>query len=696
MKLHAIFLSALLLLGFTASCRKPETKEDQSARNMAEIQYTAESEAMIHAGIVFSAAGQTVKLQFTAAYPWVSEVTEDWLTLQPSYGGAGTVEMVLTAAPNTETELRINTVSIDCRSYFGTFSVSQEAALPTVIEVSSVTLDPQEVTLEPGQTATVAATVLPEDATDKTLTWTSSDASVASVSDGIITAVGEGEAIIVAKAGEKEAQCRVTVAFLPPPAPEAVDMGLSVKWASFNVGATAPEEYGDYYAWGETELQTDYSWESYKFADLSGGSRVLTKYNTSEYSGTIDYKFILEEDDDIAHRMYGEEWRIPTRSEMNELIANCTKEWTERNGVAGILMTSTINGNSLFFPAAGGRSYGELRTVGEQGAYWSSSLASAVSPSWASCMWFSAEVHNLNNLNNYERYVGMSIRPVSGKPDVVRVEDVMVNPGRVEIEVGETVQLEAIVLPLNATDKSVIWSTRSRYIRVSATGEVTGLEPTDLDGGATVEVVTDNGYGYTARCFVKVKARPTSAPVPDAVDLGLPSGTKWASFNVGATVPEEYGDYYAWGETSSKDVYSWDNYQWYEGGTSHFGKYNSEGETLDPADDVAAMKLGGNWKTPSPDDVQELLWNCSMTWTSLNGVAGFEIKGMTGNSIFLPAAGGRMGDAVLNEGEMILYWLSSLSRADNANIILQSSDLSWYLVGMADRYLGLPVRAVLK
>ena len=108
------------------------------------------------------------------------------------------------------------------------------------------------------------------------------------------------------------------------------------------------------------------------------------------------------------------------------------------------------------------------------------------------------------------------------------------------------------------------------------------------------------------------------------------------------------------------------------------------------------MKLGGNWKTPSPDDVQELLIYCSMTWTSLNGVAGFEIKGKTGNSIFLPATGRRMGDAVLNEGEMILYWLSSLSRADNANIILQSSDLSWYLVGMADRYLGLPIRAVLK
>ena len=99
-----------------------------------------------------------------------------------------------------------------------------------------------------------------------------------------------------------------------------VDLGLSVKWATFNVGATKPEEYGDYYAWGETETKNDYSWSTYKWSDETGN--ILSKYNTSIYYGTVDNKHVLDAEDDVAHVKWGGKWRMPTQSEQEEHHSN--------------------------------------------------------------------------------------------------------------------------------------------------------------------------------------------------------------------------------------------------------------------------------------------------------------------------------------------------------------------------------------
>lgn len=125
---------------------------------------------------------------------------------------------------------------------------------------------------------------------------------------------------------------------------EAVDLGLSVKWATCNVGADSPEEYGDYYAWGETEVKSEYSWETYKWSNDSADS--FTKYCQA------DNKIILDSEDDVAHVKWGGNWRMPTMDEVNELCDKCTWEWTTVNGVAGQLVTGP-NGNSIFLPAAG-------------------------------------------------------------------------------------------------------------------------------------------------------------------------------------------------------------------------------------------------------------------------------------------------------------------------------------------------------
>jgi uncharacterized protein (TIGR02145 family) len=156
-----------------------------------------------------------------------------------------------------------------------------------------------------------------------------------------------------------------------------VDLGLpsGLLWATCNLGATTPEGYGDYYAWGELQTKEVYNWSTYRYCtvDADGGLSTLTKYNTSENYGTVDNKAVLEASDDVATAVLGSGARIPTKDEWQELLDNITAEWTTQNGVAGRKFTAA-NGNSIFLPAAGFLSDSELYYAGSFGGYWSSSL----------------------------------------------------------------------------------------------------------------------------------------------------------------------------------------------------------------------------------------------------------------------------------------------------------------------------------
>ena len=156
---------------------------------------------------------------------------------------------------------------------------------------------------------------------------------------------------------------------------EYVDLGLSVKWATCNVGATKPEEYGDYFAWGEVEPKEVYDWSTYKWCNGSYDS--LTKYNNSSSYGIIDNKTVLDASDDAATANWGGAWRMPTKEEQDELRENCTWTWTTENGVNGYRVTSNKEGytdKSIFLPAAGYRDDSSLNSAGSYGFYWSGSL----------------------------------------------------------------------------------------------------------------------------------------------------------------------------------------------------------------------------------------------------------------------------------------------------------------------------------
>ena len=176
------------------------------------------------------------------------------------------------------------------------------------------------------------------------------------------------------------------------------------------------------------------------------------------------------------------------------------------------------------------------------------------------------------------------------------------------------------------------------------------------------------------------------------VDLGLPSGLLWATCNVGADTPEDYGDYFAWGETQPKSVYNWDTYQYYDG--NNLTKYTgSDGlATLLPEDDAATANWGNGWRMPTQTEWQELLDNTTSTLTTQNGVYGRLFTASNGNSIFLPAAGWRRNSSLDYAGSYGYYWSSSLS--DDFQYDAWPFFLYNYSVGSNPRYLGLTVRPV--
>jgi len=181
-------------------------------------------------------------------------------------------------------------------------------------------------------------------------------------------------------------------------------------------------------------------------------------------------------------------------------------------------------------------------------------------------------------------------------------------------------------------------------------GLVSALIFTLICVGAALWTIRDNSSG-------KIGTEPSNTiNVPEYVDLGLPSGTKWATYNVGASKPEEYGNYYAWGETNTKSIYTKDNYT-----------YSSNLTTLPASADAATANWGKGWSMPTKEQFDELIYNCKWEWVSKNGVYGYKVIGNNGKYIFLPAAGRSLWSNLLNVGDQGYYWSGSLDKKNSGN-----------------------------
>ena len=331
----------------------------------------------------------------------------------------------------------------------------------------------------------------------------------------------------------------------------AVDLGLpsGVKWANCNVGASSPEGFGGYYAWGET-----FEKESYTITDY-------TYYKSSKQEWVDIGTNISGTRYDVACQKWGGDWRMPTKEEIEELIDECSWQWTSINKVNGYRITGP-NGNSIFIPAAGYRVDNGLYQRGYQAISWSDKV---VLGAGAHCLRFGDAKWERSII---DRYVGVSVRPVCG--------------------------------------------------------------------------------------VFKSKV------VGEAVDLGL--SVKWASCNVGAESPEDYGGFYAWGETEEKNDYSSSTSITYGLSTSELRSKGiiDTGGNLTAAYDAATDNWGSSWRMPTCEEIEELVDKCTWQWTSVNGIYGQKVTGSNGNSIFLPAAGRRNGTEVGRRGSYGYYWSGTL------------------------------------
>lgn len=308
---------------------------------------------------------------------------------------------------------------------------------------------------------------------------------------------------------------------------KSVDLGLSVKWTTCNIGATKPEEIGDYYAWGETEVKTSYKTSTYKYYDASTG-----KYKDIG-------KNICGTEYDVAHKL-NSKLSLPNIDQLRELVEKCTWTKTTLNN-KNVWEVKGPNGNKIYFPICGCKS--ESSSVGYKenlyimsGTMWSLSYCTVI----------------------------------------------------------------------KAVDKPELYNNNKRT-------------------GAPVRAIVIDAQN---------DINEPDVPTNNLVDLGLT--VNWSSMNLGANSPEEFGDYYAWGETATKTDYKTSTYKYYDASTD---TYKDLGNPICKTDYDVAYKLNRNLCLPTIEQATELVEKCTWTKTTLNNKTVWEVKGPNGNKIYIPISG---------------------------------------------------------
>ena len=393
--------------------------------------------------------------------------------------------------------------------------------------------------------------------------------------------------------------------------PHLIDLGLpsGTMWACCNVGASTPEAYGGYYAWGETVEKNTYNWDTYIHCD--GNAETCHDIG----SDIADSKY------DVANVKWGFLWRMPSENQINELLDNCSLEYTKLKSIKGWKFTGP-SGGTIFLPLAGYRWNENLFTASSCGYYWSSKK----DPSYTDEAKYLFVGSTSTDLRLYDFGKGCSIRPVS----VANCKPLSLSMNSLEIYAGETATVE-------------ITSGNGSY-KVTSSGVGASLSGTTITitggfkAGSAVVTVTDMTTGSTQYIHITVAVYQAYVSCPDdnhphAIDLGFPSGTKWACCNVGASAPEQIGGLYQWGATEiDQDTPFWGRSASDISGTQY---------------DVAHVKWGESWcMTNSFYDLS----NCTYKYSTLNGAFGMMfVSKLNGASIFLAYKDNSYGG----------YWASS-------------------------------------
>ena len=317
--------------------------------------------------------------------------------------------------------------------------------------------------------------------------------------------------------------------------------------------------------------------------------------------------------------------------------------------------------------------------------------------------------HKQTPMSNF--YVATGYLYASPEPIEISVTGLTIPTGyesMINISVGYT---EGSDSPYNGWELLGNPFTYNAYVyRQTSDGELVPMEVMMYDENGDLQTITCGPIAPMQGFFVHLTEETTvsfrgRAHINDYVDLGLPSGLLWATCNVGADSPEDYGDYFAWGETTPKDTYNWSTYQYCNGSNNTLTKYCNNSSygyngftdnltTLLPEDDAAAANWGGNWRMPTKEEFQELYNNTTVTWTQQNGVNGRLFTAANGNSLFLPAAGYRNNSSLGSAGGNGYYWSSSLYSSYPYDAWILGFISGYYSMSYSNRDYGRSVRPV--
>ena len=404
---------------------------------------------------------------------------------------------------------------------------------------------------------------------------------------------------------------------------EYVDLGLpsGIKWATRNLGADNPEDYGHYFAWGETEPKNEYTEENSLTYDV-----VMT-----DISGNAQY--------DAATANWGDKWRMPTIEAFEELIEECDWIYEGVNGVNGYKVVGP-NGNSIFLPLSGYRNGSSLKEAGVEGYYWSSAPDDDIYDPYYYCYVDIAKCLSLFgglgcDMDNYPRYEGYSIRPIYGGEVIVNTPSIgstsISNRTKTSVTLACNVSFDG---GAKVTSRGVCWSTSQNPTinnNYKECGSGTGNFEITIDDLTEFTTYYIRGYATNSKGTnygSEITVTTLSTP-GEKVDLGLASGVKWATFNVGAKSPEEFGSCFHW--ASDTPDYS---------PVEEHGSYPPNDISGNEQYDAARIYWGETWRIPTADEIEELCYGCTWEWEILNGVSGAKVTGPNGNYIFLPNVDG--------------------------------------------------------
>lgn len=747
--------------------------------NQASLDIPKESKELFDSGISFPSTSEggalSTTLKFTAGAPWSATVQDatkapDWLSVEPSSGPAGEATVTVTALPNDTEEPRVATVTFSCGDIAKTINVTQAGQEPT--PAVTIELDQTSAEMTVGETLQLTATVTTTLPAAPNVVWSSSDTDVATVTTGeeialdgtylpagLVTAVGEGEAVITASAEGQESQCVIKVGkkaetdglIINPPKVTILKnekLQLSVTDAAGNAVKAS---------WSTTDNMVAVVDENNILEARNPGSAIVTatadgKTGTCEVTVTDEIaveSITLDQTSATVYTRQSEPLILTATVTPAEVLKSKSIEWksTNPNNVLVERINDTqakvvglVAGRETISANIGGKSAECQVTVSDGGGGGGSSTLERVSVDPASVTLNLDEEKTLNlvlvpadaEVTIYWESSAASIAKVSmtsktqakvkgmsagtatltahagnltatcavtvqSSGATVPVESVTLNVHELQLSVGEQFQLVPTVLPETATEKGVVYSSNvsGSKLYIDTNGMLTGLQACE----ATVTVrCKDNAYIYDT-CKVTV-TEGSSTSGDEEVDLGLPSGLKWRSMNVGASKPEDYGDYFAWAETSPKSKYSSSNYKYpatsYSDGITIYKRYDTtpggDGKTVLLAeDDAATVNLGNGWRTPKSKEFKELRENCTWTWTTQGGVSGMRVTGPNGKSIFLPAGGWYENSTLNSKGSYGSYWTASGDGGTASAVDFINNDKSAALVPRSE---GRSVRPV--